>query len=333
LKIFKNLVIASLLLLGMTTDLLAQKGGSRPSFSGGGSVSRPSFSGGGSSSSSKPSGSSGSGTTGTRPSFLGGSSSSSSGNSGSRPSVITTSSNTTSSTTPIPGREPTSVSRKPAASTFDTVAQSESKKAASRTAYERSETPASTYKTSAGKEVKLDPSDKESKNIRSKTTNEQWVNRESRETTFYAPYASRPIVYYNDPYHPWMTYWLLSQSIENQALWMHHHQDSLRDSARVDAIYRENAQLKARVDALNNTPKDPTWTPSGVDPDILYDEKYVNASFNPKPKEVTTYEYNHDSSGVVHRLLNVVVGIFILVVFGFVGYLIIYGLFIHRYNF
>jgi hypothetical protein len=346
LKLFKNLFVVCCLLLGTTTEVIAQKG-SRPSFSGGSSStrssfsgsssssSRPSFSGGSSSSSSKPSSSSSSGSSSSKPLFSGGSSSSSSGSSGgsSRPSFTTSTPTKTTSTTPIPNREPTSVSKKPLAPSFDTVAQAESKKASSRTAYERSETPASTYKTPAGKEVKIDPKDKESVNIRSKMTNDQWVRREERETAFYAPYASRPIVMYNDPYHPIMTYWLLSQSIENQALWMHHHQDSLSDSARVDAIYKENAQLKAKVDALSNTPRDPTWNPSGVDADLLYNQNYVNASFNPKPKEETVYEYDGGSSGAGKVLLQIMATLLVIAVFGFLMYGFYYLFFEKKFNF
>lgn len=342
-KLFKNLFVVCCLLLGTTTDVIAQKG-SRPSFSGGSSSTRSSFSGssssssrpsfsGGSSSSSKPSSSSSSGSSSSKPLFSGGSSSSGSSSGGSsRPSFTTSTPTKTTSTTPIPNREPTSVSKKPLAPSFDTVAQAESKKASSRTAYERSETPASTYKTPAGKEVKIDPKDKESVNIRSKMTNDQWVRREERETSFYAPYASRPIVMYNDPYHPLLTYWLLSQSIENQALWMHHHQNSLSDSARVDAIYKENAQLKAKVDALSNTPRDPTWSPSGVDVDLPYNQNYVNASFNPKPKEETVYEYDGGTSaGTV--FLQIMATILVITVIGFLMYGCYYLLFEKKFNF
>jgi hypothetical protein len=313
-----------LLLLGSATESLAQKG--RPSFSGGstrsfssGSSSRPSFSGG-----SKPSISGSS----SKPSFSGGSSSGSnsskSSGASSRPSFTSTK-----TTTPIAGKEPSSVSKKPAAPSFDSVARTESKKESSRISYERSETPAPTYKSPTGREIKLDPTDKESKNVRSKMTEDHWVRREEREKSFYAPYASRPIVAYNDPYHPLLTYWILSQSIENQALWMYHHQ-AMMDSGRTFYIYQQNAELKAKVEALKNTPQDSSWTPSGADPDLLYHDNYVNANFNPKPKEVTTYEYDSSAGRILLQIFVVIVSLILIAALMFGIY---YLIFEKKFNF
>ncbi|MFX7029346.1 hypothetical protein ABTH93_20615, partial [Acinetobacter baumannii] len=38
--------------------------------------------------------------------------------------------------------------------------------------------------------------------------------------------------------------------------------------------------------------RDPTYMPPNVDPDLAYNDAYVNAAYNPHPKTITTYEYD-----------------------------------------
>lgn len=258
-----------LALLLLTPPALAGKGssggggGGRPSFSGGSSSPKPSFGG------SSP-----------KPSFSGGSSS--------KPSAPQASGKPTFSggSSPAEGRTPTSVSKKPAADSFDKLSGTEARKAESRQSYQKAETPAATYKTSAGKEVKVDTSSKSTAYLRGRLDESHWQTRYQRTDTFYGGYSSRPVMVYNDFYHPMWNYWLMSQTIDAMSLWVYHHQATM-DQARLNAMYAQNGELRARVAALEKqgVVRDATYTPSGVDPDLMYDDNYVNAVYNPVPKE------------------------------------------------
>lgn len=304
----------------------------RSSFSGGSSSSRPSsgFSGG----SSKPTTySSGGGSKPSLSGFSGGSkpAAGTTGGSatGSRPSGSGFSGGTTNSkgnvvtSRPVEGKAPVSVSKKPATNTnFDKLAGEQAKKAESRANYERSEKPATTYKTASGKEAKIDPKDKEIDYLRGRLDQQKWVNRTQRETAYYAPYASRPMVIYSDHYHPYFHYRLMDMGLDVMTLWVYHHQLSM-DAARLQFMYAQNAQLQARVAALEakTVPgggaggglmsyvgtRNPTYTPDGVEPDLEYNREYVDAAYNPKPKVTEEYEYEPDHSGVGTALLWVFV--------------------------
>ena len=330
-KHIKRILVATLtlsLLLG--ADALAGRrsssGGGRSSFGGGrssfgSSSSRPSFGGGSSRPSSSPSSSRPSGS---RPSFGGGSSSS-----GNKPSFEGGSSNKTVTRTPIPGKTPTSVSKKPLAPSFDTLAGKESKKAASRANYEKAQAAAPSYKTPAGQEQKLDAKDKKIEYLRGRLDQQKWVNRQQREDVFYRSYSSRPVIVYNDCYHPMWNYWLLSHSIDTMALWVYHHQHSM-DVARMNYLYAQNANLRARVQALEaqKLARDPTYTPAGVDADMAYNDGYVNAVYNPRPKMVNEYEYAASSAvGWVLLWIFVIIPLGCLVLWG-----IAYLLFIKRWS-
>lgn len=191
------------------------------------------------------------------------------------------------------------MSTKPAASNFDSLAGKDARKVESRQSYEKAAAPAATYKTPAGKDVKIDPKDKQIENLRGRLDEQRWVNRTQRESSFYGSYSSRPVVIYNDCYHPMWNYWLLSQSMDVTAMWCYHHQASM-DQARLNAMYADNAGLRAKVAALEaqKIARDPTYMPPNVDPDLAYNEAYVNAAYNPHPKTVTEYEYDHSGPSV-----------------------------------
>ncbi len=312
LKKLLGLVIAIGLLCA--TELNAKPssgGGSRPSFSGG---SKPSSSGSikfSGSSSSPPKFSGGSNNPPSSPTFGGGSSSphASKGSATDKPSFgggSTSPPAKTITSTPIEGRTPTSVSKKPVAESFNKLSGTEARKIESRKSYERSETPASSYRTSAGKEVPIARGDKSSEYLRGRLDESHWQTRHQRTDVFYHSYGSRPIVMYNDYYHPMWNYWLMSQTIDVMSLWVYHHQMSM-DRARLDAMYAQNADLRARVANLERQgiPRDVTYTPRGVDPDLMYDDNYVTAVYNPRPKTIDHYEYDNPqhSSNIGHVLL------------------------------
>ncbi|MFA9198909.1 MAG: hypothetical protein ACEQSO_05625 [Aquirufa sp.] len=208
------------------------------------------------------------------------------------------------------------------------MASNDSKKAESRANYEKASTPAQSYKTPAGKEVKIDPKDKQISYLQGRLDQQKWVNRNDRTTNFYSSYHSRPLVVYNDCYHPYWNYWLLSQSLDTMSMWCYHHRASM-DQARLSAMYAQNAGLQARVAALEaqRIPVNQTYVPPNVDPDLAYNDNYVNAAYNPQPKTVTVYEYGPDSN-VGHELLWIFVYI-PLMMFGV--WLVLYLLFIRTY--
>jgi hypothetical protein len=150
--------------------------------------------------------------------------------------------------------------------------------------YERSVAPAPSYKTPKGDEIKIDSRDKKIKYLQGQLDQQKWVNRQQRENTFYQSYHSRPIILYNDCYHPYWNYWLLSQSLDTMSLWCYHHQHTM-DQARLSNLYAQNAGLQAKVLALESKgiPRDPTYMPKNVDPDLIYNDSYVNAVYNPTP--------------------------------------------------
>lgn len=231
-----------------------------PRGSSGGSSSRPSSSGGSKPSSSKPSSSSWGGGSKSTSSWGGGSSSKPSSSSGSKPVGSnpgsspkpsssswgggSSSSGKTVTKTPIAGKEPVSVSKKPTSPGFDTLAKADAKKVESRASYEKSQAPKPTYKTPAGKEAPIDPKSKEVERLRGELDHQKWVNRQQRSDSFYTSYRSSPVVIYSDPFHPMMNYWLMSQSIGTMAMMMFHHQASM-DAARMNAMYAQNANLRA----------------------------------------------------------------------------------------
>ncbi len=190
------------------------------------------------------------------------------------------------------------MSKKPAASDFNKLAVEDSKKAESRRNYEQAHEPAKTYKTPAGQERPLDPKDKEISYLRGRLDQQKWSDRGARETSFYGGYAARPVMVYNDPYHPLLTYWLMSQTLDTMALWSFHHRESM-DQSRFETMCSQNANLRARVQALETQKlaRDPAYTPVGMDPDLAYSDSYADAAFNPKSVEVDEYEYDDDDDG------------------------------------
>ncbi len=322
---------------GGSTFKPSSGGGFKPSFGGGSSVAKPaSPSFGGGSSSVKPASPSGGGSSGVKtPTFGGGSSSGgSNGNKGSPSFGGGSSQPKTVTNTPIPDRTPISVSKKPVAESFDKVSGTEQRKVESRKSYEKAEAPASTYKTPAGKEVKIDPKSKETDYLRGRLDESHWQTRYQRSDGFYGGYSSRPIVVYNDYYHPMWNYWLMSQTIDVMSMWVYHHQMSM-DRARLDSMYAQNADLRARVAALERqgVPRDPTYTPRGVDADLMYDDGYVNAVYNPRPKTVDEYEYDNASSGgpTIHGVGVFFKWVLIVVVVIIAGFCLYYFMFEYRW--
>lgn len=94
---------------------------------------------------------------------------------------------------------------------------------------------------------------------------------------FYRPYIGRTVVRYNDWYNPYWFFYLNSLNSNVTSLWYYHHWDSLAEERR-QALLKENAGLQAQLTVLKSqgvTP-DPSYTPPGVDPLMMYQEDAIN---------------------------------------------------------
>lgn len=137
--------------------------------------------------------------------------------------------------------------------------------------------------------------------LRGRLDQAKWESRQSRTTTFYGAYYSRPVVVYHDPYPSFFWWWLLDRSLEERAMWAYHHRSSM-DEARYRDLLAKDAQLEARIRALEaqGVKRNPAYTPAGItDPDLMYDDNYVTAVYNPQvpPAPPTHRHPPHPYSG------------------------------------
>jgi len=54
-------------------------------------------------------------------------------------------------------------------------------------------------------------------------------------------------------------------------------------------LLTRDARLEARIRELEaqRLPRDPTYRPANIDPDLMYSDRFVNAVYNPEPTTVT----------------------------------------------
>ncbi len=95
--------------------------------------------------------------------------------------------------------------------------------------------------------------------------------RPSRIWGVYQPYWYRPVVVYHDPYSSFFWWWLLDRSIDDQAWWAYHHRYDM-DPTRYQALL-----------ANKTVQRDPTYTPTNLDRDLMYSDQYVNQSYSNRP--------------------------------------------------
>jgi hypothetical protein len=98
------------------------------------------------------------------------------------------------------------------------------------------------------------------------------------------PYWSRPVVIYHDPYNSLFWWWLLDRSLDDRAYWAYHHRYDM-DPARYQTLVAQDQQLEARVEQLEaqQAPRDPNYTPPGVDRDLMYSDRYVQQTYSNRP--------------------------------------------------
>jgi hypothetical protein len=110
------------------------------------------------------------------------------------------------------------------------------------------------------------------------------ITRPWRSRTLFAPYYTRPVVIYQDPFSNLFWWWLLDRSLEDRAWWAYHHRYDM-DPARYQALVASDRQLEARVEQLEaqQTQRDPAYTPPGVDRDLMYSDRHVALAYNNRP--------------------------------------------------
>jgi hypothetical protein len=180
-------------------------------------------------------------------------------------------------------RPPDSV-KKPSGGSFDSAAAAAQRREESRAAFTKGTKPRPTYTTAGGATRPIDPGDKRVEEIRRDTDPGRWVTREQRRRAVFPNPPPPPVVIYHDPYSNWFWWWLLTQDLNTRALWAYHHQRDM-DEARYRDLLTKDQQLEARVRELEakKVPRDPAYAPPGVDPDLMYDDGFVEAAVNPQP--------------------------------------------------
>jgi hypothetical protein len=167
---------------------------------------------------------------------------------------------------------------------YDTAAADAKQRDESRIAYQAGQAPKPTYKTPTGIDRPVEPTHPQVVIVRKTVTPDLWRTRHNRIDWVYGPYYGYPPIVYNDPYNSFFWYWLLAQNLDTQASWAYHHRD-IMDQARYRDLLAKNAELAARVQQLEKGPvaRDPSYTPPGIEPDLVYSDNYVDAAYNPQP--------------------------------------------------
>ena len=115
-------------------------------------------------------------------------------------------------------------------------------------------------------------------------TYEEYSTRPIRVEHVFGGYYSRPLVVYHDPYGSLFWWWLLDRSLDDRAYWAYHHRYDM-DPMRYQALMATDTNLQARVAALEaqQTAVDPSYTPPGVQRDLMYGDSYVNNAYHTRP--------------------------------------------------
>lgn len=144
--------------------------------------------------------------------------------------------------------------------------------------------PRSNYTTAGGETRPIDPNDRRVEQLRRELDVARYENRALRRSQELANVTRPPgaVVVYRDPYADTFWWWLLAQNLETRSAWAYNHR-SVMDDLRYRELLARDQQLAARVKELEaqNAPRDPTAAPTGIDPDLMYDDRYVEAVVNP----------------------------------------------------
>jgi len=113
-------------------------------------------------------------------------------------------------------------------------------------------------------------------------TQDTIATRPAREASVFRRYTTLPIpVVYHDSFNPWFWLWLMDRGQHDRDLWIYNHRDEM-DAARYHDLQQKDADLERRLHDIEQqgvTP-DPSYTPSGVDQDLMYNDDEVKQAYN-----------------------------------------------------
>jgi hypothetical protein len=110
-------------------------------------------------------------------------------------------------------------------------------------------------------------------------TRETLETRPEREQVF-RRYATQPVTVYHDSFSPFFWLWLMDRSQRDRDLWVYNHRDEM-DQQRYNELARKDADLERRLNDLQQqgVAHDPSYTPPGVDQDLMYDDDHVQQAY------------------------------------------------------
>jgi hypothetical protein len=202
--------------------------------------------------------------------------------------------------------------KSPASGSFDSAAAAAQRRKESKAVFTQGTKPRPTYTTPGGETRPLDAGDKRVEEIRRDTDAGRWVTREERRREVFPNPPPPPVVIYRDPYSNWFWWWLLTRDQNTRAWWAYHHQSDM-DAARYRDLLAKDQQLQALVRELEakKAPRDPTYAPPGLDPDLMYDDGFVEAAVNPQPAPPPPH--SRRLAGAVWRIVLILAGMAFLV--------------------
>ncbi len=164
----------------------------------------------------------------------------------------------------------------------------------SRAKYQRAQEPKPSYVDNSGKRQTINPTDPRVGQLRRELDRQKWVNRDLREQTRYGNYYTNystlwPVgVVYHDSFSNYFWLWLLAQNLDTRASWAYNHYDAM-DQSRYREMLARDANLEARIRQLETekAQRNPTYVPSGIDADLMYNDEYVDAVYNPTSSSST----------------------------------------------
>jgi len=108
-------------------------------------------------------------------------------------------------------------------------------------------------------------------------SDETLQTRPGRQEAVFGRYYRQPVtISYHDSFNPWFWLWLLDRSQHDRDLWVYNHRDEM-DQSRYNELVQKDADLERRLHDLEQqgVTKDPSYTPPGVDQDLMYNDKQV----------------------------------------------------------
>jgi hypothetical protein len=105
--------------------------------------------------------------------------------------------------------------------------------------------------------------------------------RPARTRSIFGSYTTQPVsVVYHDSFNPWFWMWLLDRGQRDRDLWVYNHRDEMDDN-RYHDLLQKDSDLERRLHDLEQqgVPHDSSYTPPGVDQDLMYDDNHVQQAY------------------------------------------------------